>query len=242
MKRYGKLFQIMLLFICCIPGAMAQYVKISGKVTDMNGHPVSRATISLTMYRHLTMTDESGNYATIMNTAKDSTIRCTHANYKTSEQKIQGNRIVNFLLYTKETGYVLPLIVDSTNNADKTADADKRYIDSVLSENRIFTKVEMVPEFYGGEPALRAYYKVGLRLAKPAIRSGVNGIITVSFLLNKDGSVSNCKLLSGITKSIDDAVLKLTEQLPKWKPAMQNGKNCEFNYVLSIPIQLKLVD
>ncbi len=242
-KRYYIVLLMLLLFLC--NNAAAQFVKISGQVTDFMGNPVAGATISFKGRKYSWESSSgSGNFSTIRNSLYDSVIICTHVNFKTIEQKIENAKTVNFKLYPNEqVNYIRPIndslvaVIDSTGILD-----EQHFIDSFRAQqtNRIFTKVEMNPYFDGGEAALSAYYRVGLRNSKVPLKYSVNGVVTVGFIIKKDGSVSDVKLIKGINKQLDEAVIKLTEIMPKWRPALQNGRNYYFNYVLSIPINLKV--
>lgn len=240
---YRKLFTIITILDLISLTAQSQFVKVSGKVTDFQNNPIPGANIFFRNSRaNLARTDEFGNYATIRNVDSDSIIGCSHVNYKTTQEKIQGNSIINFRMYPKETGYTLPMIKDSTTPANIAVDDEKAFIDSVLLANkdRIFTLVEQGPDFAGGENVLMRYYAVHLRKANLGLTKHINGIITLSFIIKKDGTIENVKLVKGIQQNLDDEIIKLTKQLPKWEPAKQNGKPCDYNYVLSIPVQLRL--
>jgi Gram-negative bacterial TonB protein C-terminal len=243
--KMTKYFVSLVTMLLCVSiGLQAQFVKVSGQVTDFMGNPVSGATISFKARRYSWETsNNSGNFSTIRNSLHDSIIICTHVNFRTREQKIENAKTVNFKLYPKEDVHYLKSINDSLIAVIDSADIldEQHFVDSfrAVQSNRLFTKVESDPYFDGGEAALRAYYSVYLRRSNIVLKYNISGVITIGFFIKKDGSISDVKLMKGINKQIDDAIIKSTEIMPKWRPANQNGRNYGFNYVLSIPINLK---
>lgn len=221
----------------------AQFVKVSGKVTDEMGNPMAGATVSFSGSRFNTVTtDNAGNYITLRHKIADTVIRCTLMNYKTTVKKIYGSSTINLKLSLNDDENFLPVIEDSLafkteTNASKN---DSHFIDSILeaSKEKIFTKVEIEPGFNGGRTALAGYYRKHLLASGLSIDRNINAVVTVTFLIGIDGNVSNVQLIRGVDKTIDSFIIRLTEQLPKWKPAMQNGRYCKYNYTLSIPLNL----
>jgi Gram-negative bacterial TonB protein C-terminal/CarboxypepD_reg-like domain len=243
MKKYNILLVMLVLFFC--NDAAAQFVKVSGRVTDFTGKPVAMAAILFkgNRYYHV-LSDSSGNFTTVRNSVSDTTIVCRHVNFKTIELKVENANTINFTFYPKEEVHTLGAVTDSLPAADDLADmaGEKRFVDSFLASqsDKVFTRVEMDPYFDGGYDAVKAYYRVSLRREKIALKQGINGVVTIGFLVKKDGSISNVRLIKGINKQIDDAVVKLTRLMPKWRPALQNGKHCDYDFILSIPINLKV--
>ena len=236
---------LIILLSCLINVSYGQYAKISGRVTDSRNNPIGRATISFKgSMLYQTIADDNGNYTTVRNINSDSVIVCRHVNFKTLEQKIQNNNIVNLRLQDNEDVNILPVINDSlfTNPDSLDIVNEVRFVDSFQKANseKIFTRAEISPHFQGGNVALKAYYQINLKAANTKLSRSVNGIVTIGFRIEKDGSITDIKLLKGIQKEIDNKILSLTASLPKWKAAMQNGKYCEYNYILSIPVNLRI--
>lgn len=106
-------------------------------------------------------------------------------------------------------------------------------------EAPIFIIVENMPEFPGGELALRKFIAENVKYPEDAKEKGIQGRAYVSFVIDKEGNVANVKLARGIGfESIDNEALRVVSLLPKWKPGMQGGKAVNVSY--TIPIIFKL--
>ncbi len=105
-------------------------------------------------------------------------------------------------------------------------------------ENKIFTVVEQQPEFEGGYAAMMAFIKKNMRYPASARRMGVDGTVYVSFVVSKDGSISEVKTIRGISADCDKEAMRVVSMMPPWKPGRQNGKPVFVRFVLPIKFQL----
>jgi len=102
----------------------------------------------------------------------------------------------------------------------------------------IFVIVENMPEFPGGELAMRKFLNKAIRYPAVAQENGIQGKVIVNFVIDKDGSVSNARIARGVYPSIDKEALRVVMSLPKWKPGMQRGKAVRVSYTVPISFQL----
>jgi protein TonB len=105
-------------------------------------------------------------------------------------------------------------------------------------ENKIFTVVEQQPEFQGGYEAMMNFIKKNMRYPASARRMGVDGTVYVSFVVSKDGSISEVKTIRGISADCDKEAMRVVSMMPPWRPGKQNGKPVFVRFVL--PIKFKL--
>lgn len=105
-------------------------------------------------------------------------------------------------------------------------------------EDKIFTVVEQQPEFQGGYEAMMNFIKKNMRYPASARRMGVDGTVYVSFVVSKDGSISEVKTIRGISADCDKEAMRVVSMMPPWKPGKQNGKPVFVRFVL--PIKFKL--
>lgn len=103
----------------------------------------------------------------------------------------------------------------------------------------VFFIVEDMPEFPGGEAALRAYIANSIKYPVIAQENGVQGKVYVTFVVGKDGSVSDAKIARGVDPSLDKEALRVVNTLPKWKPGKQRGKPVNVSYTVPINFQLQ---
>jgi periplasmic protein TonB len=105
-------------------------------------------------------------------------------------------------------------------------------------ENKIFMVVEQQPEFEGGYAAMMAYISKNVRYPASARRMGVDGTVYVSFVVGKDGSINDVKVLRGISADCDKEAVRVVQSMPAWKPGKQNGKPVFVRF--NLPIKFKL--
>jgi protein TonB len=108
----------------------------------------------------------------------------------------------------------------------------------VEDENKIFTAVEQQPEFEGGYEAMMNFIKKNMKYPASARRMGVDGTVYVSFVVSKDGSISEVKTIRGISADCDKEAERVVKMMPSWRPGKQNGKPVFVRFVL--PIKFKL--
>ena len=106
------------------------------------------------------------------------------------------------------------------------------------SNDKVFEKVEDMPEFPGGEQAMMDFVAKNVQYPKEAMEKGISGRVFVSFIVEKDGSVSNVKVMRGIGGGCDEEAVRVISGLPKWKPGKQEGKPVRVSY--QMPINFKL--
>ena len=102
----------------------------------------------------------------------------------------------------------------------------------------VYTIVEQMPEFPGGEAELIHYISKNIHYPQEAKEKGIQGRVFIGFVIEKDGSVSNVRNLRGVDSELDAEAMRVVESMPKWKPGMHNGEFVRVSY--QIPIHFKL--
>jgi len=105
-------------------------------------------------------------------------------------------------------------------------------------ENLVFTVVERMPRFPGGDKALINYMQEKIEYPSEALKRGYEGRVLVSFVIEKDGSVSSAEVLRGIVASLDKEALRIIRSMPDWTPGKQRGKTVRVKY--TVPVQFRL--
>ena len=109
----------------------------------------------------------------------------------------------------------------------------------VIEDGELFgCIVETVPSFRGGQQKLFEFIGNNVVYPQEAIDAGVEGRVFVEFYIEKDGTVTDGKVLKGIGYGCDEEALRVVESMPKWQPGMQRGKAVRVRYTL--PINFKL--
>jgi protein TonB len=106
-------------------------------------------------------------------------------------------------------------------------------------ENEVFLVVEQEPEFSGGYDALMQFIQQNMKYPANARNMGVEGTVYVSFVVGKDGSISEVKVLRGIMRECDQEAIRVVSMMPKWKAGKQNGRNVNVRYTLPLKFRMK---
>lgn len=106
-------------------------------------------------------------------------------------------------------------------------------------EAQVFFIVEEMPEFPGGEAALRAFIAKAINYPVIAQENGIQGKVYVTFVVDKDGGISDAKIARGVDASLDKEALRVVNSLPKWKPGKQRGKPVRVSYTVPISFVLQ---
>jgi protein TonB len=116
-------------------------------------------------------------------------------------------------------------IIDSVKRNEEVADPGQRPIISrPITDSTIFVAVQQPPTFPGGMEKWMEYVKVNLKYPEKDKAEGYWGKVFVTFVIEKDGSVSNPKVVRGIGGGCDIEAIRLVKNSPKWNPGMQNEK------------------
>lgn len=105
-------------------------------------------------------------------------------------------------------------------------------------ENKVFDIVEQQPMFPGGQTALMKYLSEHTKYPVVAQENGVQGRVTVQFVVEKDGSISDVHVLRGVDPSLDKEAVRVVKSMPRWTPGKQNGINVRVNY--RVPVLFRL--
>lgn len=111
--------------------------------------------------------------------------------------------------------------------------------EEVVDEPEVFTIVEEMPAFPGGEEALFKYLGENIKYPPMAKDAGIKGIVYVTFVVKEDGSVKDVKVLRGIGGGCDEEAIRVVKAMPKWKPGKQRGKSVRVQYNLPIRFVLR---
>ena len=127
------------------------------------------------------------------------------------------------------SGESLLILAEGLSELGDAADADT-----------VYNIVEQMPEFPGGEQAMMKFVAENVKYPQEAKDKNISGRVFVSFVVEKDGSVSNVKVLRGIGGGCDEEAARVISAMPKWKPGKQKGEPVRVSY--QIPINFKLAD
>lgn len=110
--------------------------------------------------------------------------------------------------------------------------------DSVEIDEEIFVVVEQDPTFPGGYDGLAKFLSENIKYPELAKANGITGKVFVQFTVEKDGSVSNIKLIRDIGGGCGQEVIRVVQLMPKWNPGMQKGKPVRTSFTLPVAFDL----
>lgn len=105
-------------------------------------------------------------------------------------------------------------------------------------EDKVFDIVEEMPSFVGGNGALMAWLAVNAKYPVEAQKNGISGRVIVSFIVERDGSVSHVEATRAVDPILDKEAVRVVELMPKWNPGKQDGQPVRVKY--SVPILFRM--
>lgn len=106
------------------------------------------------------------------------------------------------------------------------------------NEEPIYVVVDQMPEFPGGPNGLGNFIRSNLSYPRQAIDAKIEGMVIASFIVEKNGKVSNPAIVKGLGHGCDEEVIRLIGMMPLWKPGLKEGKTVRVK--LNIPVEFKL--
>jgi protein TonB len=146
----------------------------------------------------------------------------------------------------------IPPPVEQTNEttvSDKTQEGSKDIIDLPddggggddlgLGQQEIFTIVEQMPEFQGGEEKLREFLSKNIKYPAMARENGISGTVYITFVVEGDGKITDVKSLRGLGGGLTEEALRVVKMMPNWTSGKQNGKPVRVQFTLPVKFTLR---
>ena len=202
-------------------------VTYQGVVVDKDGNPVEGAEVIVNARHKLPQnqsfrTDKNGEFSILaFENAPFITIRWE----KDSKYMLGGDKIE----HEKRTG--IKIVMNGQWQNPPANDPD----------NPVFEVVEQMPVFPdGGMAGLMQFLGKNIRYPVNAQKNGTQGRVTVQFIVNTDGSISNVGVLRGVDPDLDGEAVRVISTMPNWQPGMQKGKAVRVKY--TVPVMFRLND
>jgi protein TonB len=103
---------------------------------------------------------------------------------------------------------------------------------------QIFDVVEENPEFPGGEGAMFKFLNENIKYPEMAKENGIQGKVFVQFVVWKDGTIRDVKIVKGVHKTLDGEAQRIVKYFPKWSPGKQRGKPVSVKFTLPIKFRI----
>ena len=147
----------------------------------------------------------------------------------------------------KSTSDKAALVAQGKTSGEETVNAMGRADDTFIAndiqrmtstDDDVYEVVEKMPAFPGGMAELMKYLRSNVRYPVEAHKAGIQGRVVVSFVVNKDGTVKDAKIVRSVDKSIDAEALRVISAMPKWQPGYQDGKAASVRYTVPVTFRL----
>ena len=106
-------------------------------------------------------------------------------------------------------------------------------------KDKVYDIVEVMPQYPGGMPELMQYLAKNIKYPVQAQKKGIEGRVTVRFIVEKDGSISNVTVVRHIHPLLDKEAVRVIKAMPKWSPGMLNGKPVRVKFNIPVAFRLK---
>lgn len=137
----------------------------------------------------------------------------------------------------KDSEYIVPDSVDEniSNLNNNQAKIKKHVHQKKNNDEKVYEVVEQMPSFPGGQEALMTYINNNIKYPDEVCGQGR---VIVSFVVEKDGSITNATIRRSVDPAFDREALRVISSMPKWIPGKNNGRNVRVRF--NVPVQFKL--
>ena len=115
--------------------------------------------------------------------------------------------------------------------SDATAPAD-------TTKNVVYDITETLPQFPGGQGVMMKYLAANIKYPASAVKAKKQGRVIVAFVIQKDGSVTNARIVKSVDPELDAEALRIVKAMPNWTPGTQDGKPVNVNYTIPVVFSL----
>ena len=185
-------------------------VTATGILVDETGQPLIGASVVVKGGKERTITDRKGTFS--LEVPANAILRCSYQGRESQEV----------------------LAADMTNNTHLSLSSKSREMNE-----QVFTVVEKMPSFPGGDAELLKYIATNIKYPKESQDNGEQGRVICSFIVGRDGSVNNPEVLRGVTPLLNEEAVRVINTMPRWNPGMQRGKAVAVKYTVPITFRLK---
>ena len=116
---------------------------------------------------------------------------------------------------------------------------DKNEVPLKVEKTKVFDVVERMAQFKGGDTALMGYLNKNIKYPVNAEKNGIQGRVVTTFVVERDGSITDVRVIKSVDPSLDKEAVRVIRSMPKWNPCKQNGTAVRVKYTMPITFILK---
>ena len=150
---------------------------------------------------------------------------------KTQDEVAQSDVAIGAIDYDK-----------GSDEAEHVLKINEKVVDEVppaVEETKVFDVVEQMPTFKGGDDALMAYLHKAIRYPAIAEENGIQGRVVCTFVVERDGGITDVKVVRSVDPSLDKEAVRVLKAMPKWIPGKQNGSAVRVKFTLPVTFKLQ---
>ena len=107
------------------------------------------------------------------------------------------------------------------------------------ANDKVLEKAEVMPEYPGGDQAMMDFVAKNVQYPQEARDKEISGRVLVSFIVEKDGSIADVKVVKGIGGGCDEEAVRVVKAMPNWKPGKDKGKPVRVSYMMPFTFKLQ---
>ncbi|MCF2575473.1 TonB family protein [Phocaeicola barnesiae] len=222
-----------------VAATSAADVTLKMKVTDQSGSPIVGASVLIVNSTSGTLTDLEGNFT--LKVGDDQRISVSYIGMKSVELSVKEclEKQIKEVRLTSDadSGPQLTVVSQSSESASQKAPQHNTTSESQNTEE-VFMVVENMPEFPGGLNACLKFLADHVAYPKEAAEKKIQGRVIVQFVVMKDGSIANARVIRSVDPLLDAEALRVIGLMPKWKPGTQRGQAVNVKFTMPITFRL----
>ena len=226
--------------------------KVSGTVLAADTKiPVMGASVIIRGTTNGTLTDLDGKF-TLTGLKKDDVIQVSFVGFQTRSVIVKDESPLTIMLDDAVQNLDEMVVVGYASNGvgAPSSDSDKKVVAVVdipkvketPQEKVIFQVVEEMPEFPGGMAEAMKFLAKNIKYPVAAQEAKIEGRVIVQFVIERDGSVSDVKVMRGVNSELDAEAIRVVSMMPKWIPGKQRGKAVAVKYTMPIMFRLQTLE
>ena len=129
-----------------------------------------------------------------------------------------------------------------SDEAEHVLKVNEKVVDEVppaVEETKVFDVVEQMPQYKGGDAALMDYLNKSIKYPVIAEENGIQGRVVCTFVVERDGSITDVKVVRSVDPSLDKEAVRVLKAMPKWIPGKQNGSAVRVKFTLPVTFKLQ---
>lgn len=144
--------------------------------------------------------------------------------------------VSNIESVAREIGEQIPEVAEVQQKAE--AKASDAIAPADTTKNVVYDVTETLPQFPGGQEMMMKYLAANIKYPASAVKTKKQGRVIVTFVIQKDGSVTNARIARSVDPELDAEALRIVKAMPNWTPGTQDGKPVNVKYTIPVIFSL----